>query len=80
MTIPSKSDLLQRLKDEFGLDDDITSDSPLFSTGRLSSSDFIEMLLILEEIMENESPEPGSYGLLLAMGPGFCAELILLQW
>ena len=22
----------------------------------------------------------GEYGLLMAMGPGFCAELILLQW
>ena len=23
---------------------------------------------------------PGSHGLLLAMGPGFCSELVLLQW
>lgn len=25
-------------------------------------------------------PEPGSPGLLMAMGPGFCAELVLLRW
>ena len=27
-----------------------------------------------------ERPEPGTPGLMLAMGPGFCAELVLLQW
>ena len=25
-------------------------------------------------------PVPGTFGLLTAMGPGFCAELVLLQW
>jgi len=30
--------------------------------------------------MENHPPEKGSYGLLSAMGPGFCAEMGLLQW
>ncbi len=25
-------------------------------------------------------PEPGTPGLLMAMGPGFCAELVLLRW
>ena len=27
-----------------------------------------------------EEPAPGTLGLLLAMGPGFCSELVLLQW
>ena len=30
--------------------------------------------------MAEDPPEPGSYGLLLAMGPGFCSELVLLRW
>jgi alkylresorcinol/alkylpyrone synthase len=30
--------------------------------------------------MKNRRPEPGSLGLLAAMGPGFCSELLLLQW
>lgn len=45
-------------------------------TGNLSSS---SVLLVLEEFMKKR-PEKGTYGLLAAMGPGFCAELLLLRW
>ena len=45
--------------------------------GNLSSS---SVLLVLEEFLERRKPEPGTYGLLAAMGPGFCSELVLLQW
>jgi alkylresorcinol/alkylpyrone synthase len=27
-----------------------------------------------------EPPSPGSFGLMMAMGPGFCSELVLLGW
>jgi alkylresorcinol/alkylpyrone synthase len=37
-------------------------------------------LLVLEETMTSCRPEPGTLGLLAAMGPGFCSELILIQW
>jgi alkylresorcinol/alkylpyrone synthase len=46
-------------------------------TGNLSSA---SVLLVLEEVMKNRRPDPGTLGLLAAMGPGFCSELILLQW
>ncbi|HWF46978.1 MAG TPA: 3-oxoacyl-[acyl-carrier-protein] synthase III C-terminal domain-containing protein, partial [Bryobacteraceae bacterium] len=46
-------------------------------TGNLSSA---SVLLVLEEVMKNRRPEPGTLGLLAAMGPGFCSELILLRW
>src|SRR5579871_1597770 len=49
----------------------------LRKTGNLSSA---SVLLVLEEVMENRRPAPDSYGLLAAMGPGFCAELVLLRW
>ena len=49
----------------------------LREVGNLSST---SVLLVLQETMEKHAPEPGSYGLLLAMGPGFCSELVLLQW
>ena len=39
-----------------------------------------QYILILEEVMRNQRPPAGSHGLLLAMGPGFCSELVLLQW
>jgi alkylresorcinol/alkylpyrone synthase len=49
----------------------------LRDVGNLSST---SVLLVLAETMANHRPPPGSLGLLLAMGPGFCAELVLLRW
>jgi alkylresorcinol/alkylpyrone synthase len=49
----------------------------LREVGNLSST---SVLLVLQDIMESGAPEPGSYGLMLAMGPGFCSELVLLRW
>jgi alkylresorcinol/alkylpyrone synthase len=49
----------------------------LREVGNLSST---SVLLVLEETMENHRPPPGSYGMLIAMGPGFCSELVLLEW
>jgi alkylresorcinol/alkylpyrone synthase len=45
--------------------------------GNLSSA---SVLVVLEDVMKNRRPEPGTLGLLAAMGPGFCSELLLLQW
>jgi alkylresorcinol/alkylpyrone synthase len=30
--------------------------------------------------MSAARPAAGSYGMLLALGPGFCTELVLLRW
>ena len=46
-------------------------------TGNLSSA---SVLVVLEEVMKNRRPTPGTLGLLAAMGPGFCAEFVLLEW
>jgi alkylresorcinol/alkylpyrone synthase len=48
----------------------------LAEVGNLSSA---SVLFVLAEALA-ESHAPGTYGLLLAMGPGFCSELVLLQW
>jgi alkylresorcinol/alkylpyrone synthase len=45
--------------------------------GNLSSA---SVLVVLEDVMRNRRPEPGTLGILAAMGPGFCSELVLLQW
>jgi len=45
--------------------------------GNLSSA---SVLVVLEDVMRNRRPEPGTLGLLAAMGPGFCSELVLLKW
>jgi len=49
----------------------------LARVGNLSSA---SVLLVLEEFMGQRRPEPGSFSVLAAMGPGFCSELLLLQW
>lgn len=49
----------------------------LRKVGNLSSA---SVLVVLEDVMKNRRPEPGSLGLLAAMGPGFCSELVLLRW
>jgi len=46
-------------------------------TGNLSSA---SVLFVLEEVMKNRRPDPGTWGILAAMGPGFCSELLLLRW
>jgi alkylresorcinol/alkylpyrone synthase len=49
----------------------------LREVGNLSST---SVLMVLAETLENHLPPPGSWGMLLAMGPGFCSELVLLLW
>ncbi len=49
----------------------------LRKVGNLSSA---SVLVVLEDVMKNRRPEPGTLGLLAAMGPGFCSELVLLKW
>jgi alkylresorcinol/alkylpyrone synthase len=49
----------------------------LKSVGNLSSA---SVLMVLRDTMERRRPPAGSHGLMLAMGPGFCSELVLLRW
>ena len=55
---------------------DVTRRS-LAEIGNLSSS---SVLHVLEQTLAEGRPTPGAPGVLMAMGPGFCAELVLLQW
>jgi alkylresorcinol/alkylpyrone synthase len=45
--------------------------------GNLSSG---SVLLVLEEVMTHRRPSAGTPGLILAMGPGFCSEMLLVRW
>jgi alkylresorcinol/alkylpyrone synthase len=54
----------------------LTWDS-LARVGNLSSS---SVLHVLHDTLAQTSPAAGSHGLLMAMGPGFCSELVLLSW
>jgi alkylresorcinol/alkylpyrone synthase len=44
--------------------------------GNLSSA---SVLHVFEDTLRDRAPRPGSYGMLMAMGPGFCSELVLLR-
>ena len=45
--------------------------------GNLSSA---SVLVVLHDTLQNGQKAPSSRGLLVAMGPGFCAEIVLLEW
>lgn len=49
----------------------------LRGVGNLSSA---SVLFVLSELLASGEARPGDLGLLMAMGPGFCAELVLLRW
>ena len=53
----------------------VTWDS-LARVGNLSSA---SVLHVLADTLRDRPPRPGSYGLMIAMGPGFCSELVLLR-
>lgn len=44
--------------------------------GNLSSA---SVLHVLADTLRDHAPQPGSWGVLMAMGPGFCLELVLLR-
>ncbi|HSM08266.1 MAG TPA: 3-oxoacyl-[acyl-carrier-protein] synthase III C-terminal domain-containing protein [Gemmatimonadota bacterium] len=48
----------------------------LAEVGNLSSA---SVLMVLRDALREGRPRPGTHGLMLAMGPGFCSELVLLR-
>ncbi len=76
---PGGPKVLQAVQETLGLPDGalaLTWDS-LARVGNLSSS---SVLHVLAETLDGPAPAPGAPGLMLAMGPGFCSELVLLRW
>jgi alkylresorcinol/alkylpyrone synthase len=49
----------------------------LQKVGNLSSA---SVLVVLDEVMAHRRPKSGSHSILAAMGPGFCSEMLLLEW
>ena len=67
------------MEDELGLtraDTEISWDV-LRRFGNLSSA---SVLFILQEWLARREMPAESYGLMMSFGPGFTAEMILLQW
>ena len=49
----------------------------LREVGNLSSA---SVLFVLADLLDSGDARPGDVGVLVAMGPGFCSELVLLAW
>jgi alkylresorcinol/alkylpyrone synthase len=49
----------------------------LQEVGNLSSA---SVLFVLADLLASKEAKAGDRGVLLAMGPGFCSELVLLEW
>ncbi|GAA0700151.1 type III polyketide synthase [Streptomyces sp. SID8376] len=76
---PGGPKVLDAVTDALALPDDALTPSrrSLAAVGNLSSA---SVLHILQGFTEAHRPDPGTWGLVLAMGPGFCTELVLLRW
>ncbi|HEY9728768.1 MAG TPA: 3-oxoacyl-[acyl-carrier-protein] synthase III C-terminal domain-containing protein [Chroococcales cyanobacterium] len=76
---PGGPKIITAIEKEFGLDDQALqlSREALAQIGNIASP---TVLYILDKTLSGEQPPPGSYGLMVAMGPGFSQEVILLQW
>ena len=76
---PGGPKVLEAMQEALELPDEALQSAwrSLREVGNLSST---SVLLVLQDTMENSAPDAGSYGVMLAMGPGFCSELVLLRW
>src|SRR5690625_1122004 len=75
---PGGPKVLEAVQDALGVDARavaVTWDS-LRRIGNLSSA---SVLHVLSDTLRDQRPGRGAYGLALAMGPGFCLELVLLR-
>jgi len=75
---PGGPRVLEAMQETLELPDDALASAwrTLKEVGNLSST---SVLLVLEEALQSPPP-PDSWGLMSAMGPGFCSELVLLRW
>ena len=61
---------------------DLPTDALTHTRNSLRDNGNLSSVSVLDVLRANiaEPPPPGSFGLMIAMGPGFCSELVLLGW
>jgi len=76
---PGGPKVIQAIESGLGLENDALkiSRESLAAVGNISSA---SVLMIFEETLSRVEPSEGSYAVLMAMGPAFSAELVLLKW
>jgi alkylresorcinol/alkylpyrone synthase len=75
---PGGPKVIEAITKTLGLGDDALELTwrSLAEVGNLSS---VSVLHVLRDTIAKR-PDTGSFGVMMAMGPGFCSELVLLQW
>jgi alkylresorcinol/alkylpyrone synthase len=76
---PGGPKVVEAVQSVLGLDEDdlaMTWNS-LWEVGNLSSA---SVLHVLADTLVTRPASPGDWGVMMAMGPGFSAELVLLRW
>ncbi len=76
---PGGPRIIEAIEDELGVGPDALEMTwlSLAEVGNLSSA---SVLHVLRDTLRDRPPPAGSPGMLMAMGPGFCSELVLLRW
>jgi alkylresorcinol/alkylpyrone synthase len=76
---PGGPKIIDTVEAEFGLDSQALqlSRDTLAEIGNISSG---TVLYMLDKTLSEKQTPPNSYGLMVAMGPGFSQEAILLKW
>jgi len=76
---PGGPKVIQKVAQGLGIDEAKVriSYETLAEVGNLSS---VSVLYMLDKVLAQNTVKPGSYGLMMGLGPGFSAELVLLKW
>ncbi len=75
---PGGPKVIQALEEGLGVPGALEiSRRSLAEIGNLSS---VSVLAVLHQVLCSGEARPGDWGLVLAMGPAFCAEMVLLRW
>jgi len=76
---PGGPKVIETIQSVLGLDEDDLAMTwrSLHEIGNLSSA---SVLHVFADTLAGRPASPGDWGVVMAMGPGFCAELVLLRW
>jgi len=76
---PGGRNVIENIREELGLTEREISHSKsiLKNYGNMSSP---TVIFVLDEIIREENPKQGDFGVMIALGPGLAAETALLKW
>jgi alkylresorcinol/alkylpyrone synthase len=76
---PGGRKVIDKVQRHIGITDDQLRFSRvvLRNYGNMSSP---TVMFVLNEVVRNGDPQPGDWGVMIALGPGMAAEVALLRW